>query len=524
MLPTVVSMSSSAPDPSTAPPAARFRETALASGLVQPGQVEAAEREVRLVLDEAAADPGAWDQAVADKLIAQGLLTKFQAREMLAGRRRFRLGQYTVLDELGRGGMGQVFRAEHAMMGREVALKVLPRAKSTPEYEAAFKREIRVLARLDHEHLVRALDAGHDAKVYYLVTELVPGLDLRRQILKYGPLDALAAASVITQAAQGLAYAHEQGLVHRDVKPGNLLVTQDGRVKVLDLGLAGSMLDAESTTAGRVVGTMDYMAPEQIRSPDTVGPAADVYGLGCTLYFALTGQVPFPGGTRKEKAQRQLMETPPPLAQLAPHIDAELRLVVEGMMKKSPAERIGTAQEVVQRLRPWTPRSTVPMPRTPVSAGDRRPAAAGRPLPPPLPVVSSWQGDPSTADFFPGSSGPAGAVTVVGGLPIMVEPHGNDFKSLTGAAKGHGAALAGWSGFGLVPASRRTVLGWARVMGIAAAGGIAVGWGLGMLHAIDGERFAVLLGGLSPWAAGWLASVILVGVQAAVLVTGGARR
>jgi len=522
-------MSSSDSDPATAPPTARFRETALASGLVQSGQVEAAEREVRLVLDEAAAEPGVWDQAVADKLVAQGLLTKFQAREMLAGRRRFRLGQYTVLDELGRGGMGQVFRAEHAMMGREVAIKVLPRAKSTPEYEAAFQREIRMLARLDHEHLVRALDAGHDAKVYYLVTELVPGLDLRRQVLKYGPLDELEAASVITQAAQGLAYAHEQGLVHRDVKPGNLLVTQDGRVKVLDLGLAGSMLDAENTTAGRVVGTMDYMAPEQIRSPDTVGPAADVYGLGCTLYFALTGQVPFPGGTRKEKAQRQLTESPTPLAQLAPHIDAELRRVVEDMMKKAPAERIGTAQEVVQRLRPWTPRSAVPMPRTPVSAGDRRPAAVDRPLPPPLPAVSPWRGESSATDFLSGPSGQAAGVTVVGGWPIVVEPRGNDWKALAGFANGPGAATAGRGGAGSLPAlvaavaGRRKIMAWARVTGIAAAAGIAVGWGLRVLHAIDRERFAVVFD-LSPWAVGWLAFFILVGVQAAALAAGGARR
>ena len=523
-------MSSSAPDPSTAPPVARFRETALASGLLQPGQVEAAEREVRLILDEAASEPVAWDQAVADKLVAQGLLTKFQAREMLVGRRRFRLGQYTVLDELGRGGMGQVFRAEHAMMGREVALKVLPRAKSTPEYEAAFQREIRVLARLDHEHLVRALDAGHDAKVYYLVTELVPGLDLRRQVLKYGPLDELAAASVITQAAQGLAYSHEQGLVHRDVKPGNLLVTQEGRVKVLDLGLAGSMLDAQSTSTGRVVGTMDYMAPEQIRSPDTVGPAADVYGLGCTLYFALTGQVPFPGGTRKEKAQRQLTETPTPLAQIAPHIDAELRRVVEDMMKKSPAERIGSAQEVVQRLLPWTPRSAVPMPRTPVVAGDPRPAEAGRPLPPPLPAGPAWRGETSAADSASGRSGRGAVVQAGSGWPTVVEPNANDFRALARAANGTGAAAAGRGGPGLsaswffTATGRRTALAWSRVAGIAAGAGIAVGWVMRMLQAMDGERFATVLGGLSPSALGWLAFFILLGVQAAALVGGGARR
>jgi serine/threonine protein kinase len=434
-------MSASVPDPSTAPSPARFRETALASGLVQPEHVEAAECEVRLILDAAACEPAAWDQAVADKLVVQGLLTKFQAREMLAGRRRFRLGQYTVLDEIGRGGMGQVFLAEHAMMGRHVALKVLPRAKSTPEYEAAFQREIRMLARLDHENLVRALDAGHDAKVYYLVTELVPGLDLRRQVLKYGPLDELAAASVITQAAQGLAYAHEQGLVHRDVKPGNVLVTQDGRVKVLDLGLAGSMLDAEntSTTMGRVVGTLDYMSPEQILSPDTVGPAADVYGLGCTLYFALTGQVPFPGGTRKEKAQRQLADFPIPLAQLAPHVDAGLQRVVEGMMKKSTDERIGTAEEVIHRLRQWTPRSTVPMSRSPVAAG-RRQADATRPLPPPLPVVR----DSSVGGQSSSQSASGAAVRDEESWPMIVNAQMPDFgRPARGAAR---APASGWLG------------------------------------------------------------------------------
>ena len=412
-------MSSLPPDPPSTPSAVRLRDTAAASGLLQPGQFEAAEAEVRLTITEAAAGPAAWDQAVADRLVAQGLLTKFQAREMLAGRRRFRLGQYTVLDEIGRGGMGQVFRAEHAMMGREVAVKVLPRAKSTPEYEAAFRREIRVLARLDHENLVRALDAGHDAKVYYLVTELVPGLDLRRQVLKYGPLDALAAASVLTQAARGLEYAHEQGLVHRDVKPGNLLVTQDGRVKVLDLGLAGSTLDAETVSTGRVVGTIDYMAPEQIRTPDAVGPAADIYSLGCTLYFVLSGQVPFPGGTRKEKAHRQLTETPLPLGQLVPHIDSGLRRVVEAMMHKAVEERIGTAAEVIQRLQPWTPRALVPMSRIPVADADRRPVVGGA-VPPPLPAAA--RGEAASGEASSSQSGPGTGLRGDEGWPAAVPP------------------------------------------------------------------------------------------------------
>ena len=509
-------MASSAPEH---PRPTRFRETVLASRLLQPDQLEAAEAEARIAGIDRNKAPADWDGAVADSLVAKGLLTKFQARELLAGRTRFRLGHYTVLDEIGRGGMGQVFRAEHAMMGREVALKVLPRAKSTPEYEAAFQREIRVLARLDHENLVRALDAGHDAKVYYLVTELVPGLDLRHQVLKYGPLDELAAASVIAQAAQGLAYAHEQGLVHRDVKPGNLLVAQDGRVKVLDLGLAGSLLDAETTTTGRVVGTMDYMAPEQIRSPDTVGPAADVYGLGCTLYFALTGQVPFPGGTRKEKAQRQLTEMPTPLSQLVPHVDAELRRVVEDMMRKSSAERIGTATEVLQRLRPWTPRTPVPMPRTPVTASDRR-AGGSAPLPPPIPPLSAG-GDSSAVD---GSSSRGGLPPGDEGWPSAGEASGAAlaWPARSAAADAEAAAegpwVSPWDGSQILAAA--TALGqWARGMawaaGVSALVGIGFGGVMALVRTLDAARFDAALGFASPVVLGGVAGFAVFLVQAA---------
>ena len=355
--------------PASGPPA-RFRETALASSLVDATAVDSAEEVVRTTLG-VGAEPLRWDQAVADVLVERGILTRFQATQMLAGRRKLTLGQYRILDVLGQGGMGQVFRAEHAMMGREVAVKVLPRAKSTPDTEAAFRREIRMLGRLDHPNLVRALDAGHDGKVYYLVTELVDGVDLRKQVLKYGTLDEVAAAAVVSQVARGLAYAHAEGLVHRDVKPGNILVTPAGRAKLLDVGLAGSVLESESTRLGRVVGTMDYMAPEQIRSPDTVGPAADVYGLGCTLYFVLAGQVPFPGGTRQDKARRQLTETPAPIQKFAPGVSDAFCRVVEAMMDKDPVQRIGTADAVIEWLRPWTPDAPVPMGRRARSKSSR---------------------------------------------------------------------------------------------------------------------------------------------------------
>lgn len=354
-----------------------FRETALGSGLVTPADLEAAEDALHARSGSGPPAGESHERALADLLVARGLLTPFQAEQMLVGRRKLTLGQYKILDAIGQGGMGRVFRAEHVMMGREVAIKVLPRDKSTPETEAAFRREIRMLGRLDHDNLVRALDAGHDGKVYYLVTELIDGLDLRKQVRRFGVLDEAAAASVATQAARGLAYAHDKGLVHRDVKPGNLLVTPEGRVKVLDLGLAGSVMEDESTRLGRVVGTMDYMAPEQIRAPDAAGPAADIYGLGCTLYFALVGDVPFPGGTREEKARRHLTETPPPIRRFAPQASAAFCFIVEAMMRKNPADRPPSAAAVIARLARWAPPEPIAMSRRPVVA--RADGAATRP-------------------------------------------------------------------------------------------------------------------------------------------------
>ena len=184
-----------------------------------------------------------------------------------------------------------MFVAVHQIMHRQVAIKVLPRSKSTPEAIASFTREIQTQAKLDHRNLVRAYDAGHDGNVYFLVTEYVPGTDLRRLVRSQGRLTMAQGAAAISQAAMGLGYAHEQGLVHRDVKPGNLLVTPDGLVKVSDLGLAGFLHEgANDPRAGKIVGTADYLAPEMITDPKSVSPVSDLYALGCTLYYAVTGQ------------------------------------------------------------------------------------------------------------------------------------------------------------------------------------------------------------------------------------------
>lgn len=348
--------------PSRRRPPRSFSSNAVASGLVTAVDLEAAAGEVRNRLAHAAATE-TDDDILAAVLVDQGTLTRFQADQLLAGKRKLTLGQYRILDAVGQGGMGQVFKAKHLLMGRIVAVKVLPRARSNPQTEAAFRREIQHIASLDHRNLVYALDAGHDGKVYYLVTELVDGIDLRRQVLRYGPLNEVAAASVVAQAARGLAHAHARGFIHRDVKPGNLLVREDGLCKVSDLGLAGSVLDPESMKPGRVVGTMDYMAPEQILRPDRVQPAADIYGLGCTLFFALSGRVPFPGGTRDEKRRRQLEDTPDSIRGLAPAVSGEFAAVVEKMMAKDVAHRYQTTEEVLEAVHPWLTGSLVPMSR-----------------------------------------------------------------------------------------------------------------------------------------------------------------
>jgi serine/threonine protein kinase len=475
----------------------RFRDTVLASGLVTEAQLVAAEREVGLAMNPRASDPEAWDRAVAEQLVVVGVLTRFQARELLAGRTRFRLGQYTVLDEIGKGGMGQVFRAEHAMMGREVAVKVLPRAKSTPESEAAFRREMRMLGRLDHENLVRAFDAGYDAMVYYLVTELVPGIDLKRYVQKYGPLDEATAASVIAQAARGLAYAHEQGLVHRDVKPGNLLVMQDGRVKVLDLGLAGSQLEEESSRIGRVVGTMDYIAPEQIRAPDDVGPSADIYALGCTLYYAVTGRVPFPGGSRKEKMQRHLTEAPDPVRRLAPHLSDAFCRVIDDMMAKTPEKRIASATAVVERLRPWLPDGQTWNGRglaVAESLGGQGRDGLG---PPPLPSLGGGSDRSSGSSFFGTSDSSGGTSTDMGEAIVAA------------ATSFHRTWLA------------KLVL---QALLVAVPVGIGFGLAMGIVRQINAERFDAILNNMTPAEFGWRVVLLLFVFQVAAGAVSRSRR
>jgi serine/threonine protein kinase len=344
-------------------PESEFERCALASGLLTQSDLDEARAAGPWAGEEKPQRPiPRTDGELADKLVGMGRLNRWQAKQLLEGRTKFSLGPYRIADYIGQGGMGQVFKAEHSVLGRVVAIKVLPRSKSTPEAINNFNREIRAQAKLDHPNLVRAFDAGEDGNVHFLVTEYVPGTDLRKLVRRNGPQGMEAAARIISQVAEGLHYAHGQGMVHRDVKPGNVLVTPEGRAKLSDLGLAGPLAgDAETDPRfGKIVGTADYLSPDHIERPWEPTPAWDIYSLGCTLYYAVTGKVPFPGGTTADKARAHLQLRPLDPRRLNPALSAEFIGVLADMMAKDSAARIQAASEVVARLAPWVVAPAVP--------------------------------------------------------------------------------------------------------------------------------------------------------------------
>ena len=331
-----------------------FEKCALFNGLLTAKQLD----EARLALRKGESGPAAapTDQELSEKVVEMGLLNAWQAKQLLDGRTKFTLGSYRIIDSLGQGGMGHVFKAEDPILKRVVAIKVLPRDRSTPEAIANFTREIRALSSLNHPKLVRAVDAGNDGNVNFLVTEYVPGSDLRKLVRRHGPLSMAAAANIISQVAEGLQQAHQQGIVHRDVKPGNVLVTPEGDAKFSDLGLAGPMYSSnadEDPRYGKIVGTADYLSPDHITAPWNPVPAWDIYSLGCTLYYAVTGKVPFPGGTTSDKARAHCTLKPLDPRRLNHQLSDPFVDVVADMMAKDPAQRVPSALAVIERLAPW---------------------------------------------------------------------------------------------------------------------------------------------------------------------------
>jgi serine/threonine protein kinase len=265
------------------------------------------------------------------------------------------LGQYELIEELGAGGMGRVFKARHRLMDRVVALKVLHgNWLERPTTVARFRQEIRALARLDHPHIVRAHDADRAGGVHFLVMEYVEGTDLGRRVRERGPLPVAEACAYACQAAAGLQHAHDHGLIHRDVKPANLILAADGRVKLLDLGLA--RFAADGPEPGPVAGTADYMAPEQWEPAGPVDGRADVYALGCTLHCLLTGRPPFEDPaftTRPDKCLAHARVPPPSVRARRPDVPAGLASVLDRMLAKDPADRYPNPAAAGDALRPF---------------------------------------------------------------------------------------------------------------------------------------------------------------------------
>ena len=354
-------------------PVAPFLEALRDHSLLTPAQHD----EVTRRLAPQMTDP----RVLARHLLQQGWLTPYQVNQLFLGKgAELVMAPYLLLERLGEGGTGQVFKARHQQMHRIVALKLIrPELLTDPEVVQRFYREVQVLSQLSHPNVVHAYDAGPIGATHFLVMEYVEGTDLSQLVKRNGPLAVDRACNYIRQAACGLAHAHEKGLVHRDIKPSNLLLTGNGErgtrnendggstfhvprsalVKILDLGLARLRqgADGEITStltpvgSGSVtMGTPDYLAPEQALDFHQVDIRADIYSLGCTFFYLLTGQPPFPGGSMAQKLMRHQQVPPPPLGKFRTDVPPGVEAVLQRMLAKRPGDRFQTPGELATSL------------------------------------------------------------------------------------------------------------------------------------------------------------------------------
>jgi serine/threonine protein kinase len=394
---------SEVPSTTNPPTVEGFLKAVLKSGLLDRGQLQEALRDVP---KEQRDDP----QALAEHLVRKGKLSRFQAGKLLSGTGKgLLLGHYQVLAPIGRGGMSTVYLARDERNGELVALKLLTpsRWRNREQLLARFQREMELSRRVAHPHLAWTHESGFVLGVYYIAMEYIPGKNLSKIVAENGPLKVPRAARLMAEVASALEHAHNQGLVHRDLKPSNIMVTPNDHAKVLDLGLA--LIEGEEAEQnviggqGYIVGSMDYIAPEQTTDATGVDGRADLYSLGCTLYFALCGQPPFPGGTSREKMRRHRQEQPRPLRELAPDVPVGFARLIERLMAKDPAQRPPSAVAVEEELRAW-------------AAGDTVLPLDRHEDPWYLEAVSSLQNtEPSTEYSLPGLSAPEMEV------PIQVE-------------------------------------------------------------------------------------------------------
>jgi serine/threonine protein kinase len=360
-----------------------FLANVLRSGLLDRKQLDAL---VQGLSPEQQANP----EALADQLVRMGQLTPFQTQKLLQGiTRGLVLGPYRILAPLGKGGMSRVFLARDDRTQREVALKVLSprRARAEQRLVTRFRHEMELSQLLEHPHIARTYETGVCDDVHYMAMEYVPGQSLYRLVTQEGPLTITRAARLFAEVAGALDYAHCRAVIHRDLKPSNIMVTEDDHAKVLDFGLAllqgAPVLDRETFGGqGYAVGTMDYIAPEQAVDASRADARSDLYALGCTLYFALSGRPPFPGGSKQEKIQRHRTALPESLPDLrGQEVSQAFWTFLSRLIAKAPEDRLPTAAGVREMLLMWADsRATQPLEVD--SSTDPRP-------PPPTPILPS---------------------------------------------------------------------------------------------------------------------------------------
>ena len=478
------------------------------------------EARVKSFLSNAAGQPLPADpNKLAGQMVRDGLLTYFQADQLLQGKwKRFFIGKYKVLERIGTGGMGQVFLCEHKLMRRRVAVKVLPAAKAAdPAALERFYREARAVAALDHPNIVRAYDIDQDENLHFLVMEFVDGTNLQDLVKKVGALDPVRASHYVYGASVGLQHAHEMGLVHRDIKPGNILIDRAGVVKILDLGLARffNNTDEDDDLTRKydesILGTADYLAPEQAIDSHTVDIRADVYSLGGTFYYLLSGRPPFPEGSVAQKLLWHQVREPVPVRGLRPDLPADLADVVARMMAKKPEDRFQSPAEIMAALAPWV--------QSPIPPPDEReipqlsPAAAGAGAGPvtsriitTAPTVAGAPASGGGAFATPpagirsdvlGGSTPAGPMPVVAPATVQQDVVWDELTAETrGDAKADTARTRPGTRSGRTPARQKTDPGRKganrtvlyAVVGAVAVLGIVVGGAVGYFAFFRGKQ------------------------------------
>jgi eukaryotic-like serine/threonine-protein kinase len=334
----------------------QFVEYVQKSRLVDPAEMEKFRTQLSQQFGETLpADP----VEVAKAFEKANLLTRWHCEKLLQGRYKgFFLGKHKLLGHLGTGGMSTVYLAEHMGMHQKRAVKVLPKSKlGNNSYLQRFQLEAKAIASLNHPNIVRAYDIDNEKDTHYLVMEFVDGADLNSLVRKKGPLPYEVAADYIIQAARGLHHAHEKGLIHRDVKPANLLVNREGVIKVLDLGLAlysdESLASVTMEHNDKVLGTADYLAPEQALNSHNIDHRADIYGLGCSLYFLLTGHAPFPTGSIAQRIAKHQSSMPEDIRKDRPDCPGELDGICVKMMQKDRRFRYADCNQVADILEAW---------------------------------------------------------------------------------------------------------------------------------------------------------------------------